>query len=291
MGIITQVVLPLAVAYIMFAMGLALVGDDFKRVVLKPRAFAVGVVCQMVLMPLIALGLALFWTEALGLSPVMAVGVMLLAAVPGGITSNMLTYLAKGDTALSISLTAVISIVSVLTIPFIVNFAIDLFLGQEAVHLPLLRTVIGIFAITTVPVLIGMAVNRWAPAIANRLEPLARLSATIVFALIVVVAVVSEWDLLRDNFAEVGGVVLALNLTTMAAGWAIAKAMRLERGARIAISLEMGLQNGTLAVFVAATLLGNEALIVPAGVYALVMFFTSGVLVARIAHRAPAAAA
>lgn len=285
MGVLTQVVLPLALAFMMFAMGLALVAEDFRRVAVQPKAFAVGAVCQMLLLPLIALALVLGWQASFGLDPLLAVGFLVLAACPGGVTSNLLTHLAKGDTALSISLTAVISLASVVTIPFIVNFAIDLFLGREAVHLPLGETVAGIFAITTVPVLIGMAVRRWAPAVALRAEPPARLVAAGLFVLIVAGAVVAEWDLLQANFADVGAAVLALNLTTMAMGWSVARALRLDRRAGIAISLETGLQNGTLAIFVAATLLGSEAMIVPAGVYSLIMFFTAGAFVAALLRR------
>jgi BASS family bile acid:Na+ symporter len=290
MGALTQIVLPLALAFMMFAMGLALVADDFRRVAVQPKAFAVGAVCQMVFLPAIALALALAWQAAFGLDPVMAVGLMILAACPGGVTSNLLTHLAKGDTALSISLTAVISLASVFTIPFIVNFAIGLFLGQEAVHLPLGQTVAGIFAITTIPVLLGMAVRRWAPASALRAEPPARIVAAGLFVLIVAGAVAAEWDLLTANFADVGAGVLALNLATMAMGWSVARAARLDRRAGIAISLETGLQNGTLAIFVAATLLGSEAMIVPAGVYSLIMFFTAGAFVAALLRRPEAAA-
>jgi BASS family bile acid:Na+ symporter len=290
MGAITQVVLPLALAFMMFSMGLALVADDFRRVVVQPKAFAVGAVCQMLILPLIALALVLAWQRVFGLDPVLAVGFMILAACPGGVTSNMLTHLAKGETALSISLTAVISLASVFTIPFVVNLAIDLFLGREAVHLPLGETVAGIFAITTVPVLLGMAVRRWAPALARRAEPPARVVATALFVLIVAGAVVAEWDLLRTHFLDLGAAVLALNLATMTMGWSVARAARLDRRAGIAISLETGLQNGTLAIFVAATLLGSEAMIVPAGVYSLIMFFTAGAFVAALVRR-PALAA
>lgn len=290
MDAITQIVLPLALAFMMFAMGLSLVVDDFRRVVVQPRGFAVGAVSQMLFLPVVAFAVVLGWQAAFGLDPVLAVGFLILAACPGGVTSNLLTHLAKGDTALSISLTAVISLVSVVTIPLIVNLAIDVFLGQEAVHLPVGRTVAGIFAITTVPVLIGMAVRRWAATVALRVEPACRHVATALFVLVVLGAVASQWALVRDSFAEVGATVLALNVATMAMGWSLARALRLDRRSGIAISLETGLQNGTLAIFVAATLLGNQAMIVPAGVYSLVMFFTAGAFVAAVLRRSPATA-
>ncbi|WP_119166433.1 bile acid:sodium symporter family protein [Algihabitans albus] len=285
MDIVTQVVLPLALAFMMFSMGLALVLDDFRRVVLRPKAFVIGALCQMLFLPLIALAVVLGWQAAFGLDPVLAVGFLILAACPGGVTSNLLTHLAKGDTALSISLTATISLASVITLPFIVNFGIDLFLGREAAHLPLGETVAGIFAITTIPVLLGMALRRWASTTALRLEPAARVLATALFVLIVIGAVAAEWDLVRRSFGDVGAAVLTLNLATMALGWTVARAARLDRRAGIAISLETGLQNGTLAIFVAATLLGNEAMIVPAGIYSLVMFFTAGAFVAALIRR------
>ncbi len=273
MGLITQLFLPLSLAFIMFAMGLTLVPDDFRRVLVEPKAFAVGAVSQMLVLPAIAFGLVVLWP----IDPVLAVGVMILAACPGGVTSNLLTHLVRGDTALSISLTAVISLASVVTIPVIVNFALRWFLGEGGVELPVARSVIGIFLITTVPVVIGMAVRAKWTAWTTRFEPLARRIATALFVVIVLGAIASQRENLVEFFAQVGPLMLVLNLVMMAVGWYAAVLFRLGEYRGRAISLECGLQNGTMAIFVAATLLGDEVMMMPGAIYGLLMFVTAGV--------------
>lgn len=281
MGLITQLFLPLSLAFIMFAMGLSLVPDNFRRVLVEPKAFAVGAASQMVLLPLVAFGLASVWQ----LSPELAVGVMILAACPGGVTSNLLTHLVRGDTALSISLTAVISLASVFTIPFIVNFSLHHFAGASGVELPLARSIIGIFLITTVPVIIGMAVRaKWTVA-AMHYEPWARRAATVLFVIIVLGAIASQRENLVAYAAEVGPVMLVLNLVMMAAGWYLAVLLGLGPYQGKAISLECGLQNGTMAIFVAATLLENEVMMMPGAIYGVLMFVTAGVWVGLIFRR------
>lgn len=280
MGLVTDILLPISLAVIMASMGLALVPGDFARVVKAPRAFAVGAVGQILLLPLLAFALALAWLALFDPPPALAMGFVLLAACPGGVTSNLLTHLARGDTALSISLTAVISVSSVATIPMIVGLGLALIMGADAPPLSLGETVAGIFAITTVPVALGMAARHFRPETALRLEPAARKIAAGLFVLIVAGAVAAEWDLLVAHFADIGPPVLILNLAAMAMGALIARAARLARPREIAIALETGLQNGTLAIFVGITLIGDELMIVPAGVYSLIMFATAGAYVA-----------
>ncbi len=281
MGILTEVFLPLSLAFIMFSMGLALTVGDFRRVVVQPKAFAIGAVAQVILLPVIAYVIVLLWP----IDPTLAVGVMILAACPGGVTSNLLTHLAKGDTALSVTLTAVISVVGVVTIPFIVNFALSQFAGAtEDVALPIGRTIFSIFLITTVPVAIGMAVKRLVNRFAGSLEPVARIISTVLFIVIVLGAIAKEWGNLPGYFAEAGSITLVLNLIMMVLGFYIARAFVLGRRQGIAISLETGLQNATLTIFIAATLLGDVRLAIPGAIYGLLMFVTAGVFVVASAR-------
>ena len=280
MNVVTDVVLPLALAFIMLSMGLSLTPADFVRVVRRPHAALIGLTAQIVLLPLLAFALVVAWGAAWVMDPSLAVGFLIIAACPGGVTSNLLTHLARGDTALSISLTAVTSVVSSITIPLIVTAAMAWFLGADAPPLPLVGTIAGIFAIVTVPVLIGMAIKAVVPRLADRIEPACRHTAAALFVLIVVAAVIVEWPLLIAHFDEIGPPVLILNLACMAMGWALARSARLGRDQAVAITLEAGLQNGTLAVLIAATFLGSDLMVVPGGVYSLVMFFTAGAYVA-----------
>lgn len=283
MGLITQLFLPLSLAFIMFAMGLTLVPDNFRRVALQPKAFAVGATSQVLVLPLVAFVLVLLWP----VEPALAVGVMILAACPGGVTSNLLTHLVRGDTALSISLTAVISLLSVVTIPLIVNFALYWFTDDAGVELPIARSIIGIFLITTVPVVLGMLVRAWRSDWTQRVEPRFRQAATVLFVVIVLGAIFAQRENLVEYAAAVAPLMLVLNLLMMAVGWYAAKLFRLGEYQGKAISLECGLQNGTMAIFIAATLLQNETMMMPGAIYGLLMFATSGAWVGWMARRVP----
>ena len=270
---VTQVLLPVSLAFIMFSLGLALVLDDFKRVVARPKDFAVGAFSQIVLLPAVAFVLVLVWP----MDPVLKVGVMILAACPGGVTSNLMTYLARGDTALSVSLTAVISVISVVTLPLIVGGSIVYFMDAEtAPEMSVGRTIVGVFLITTVPVAIGMAVRGVWPSFAVAFERRARIVATVLFVLIILGAILSERENLVSYFVQAGPPTLVLNLVMMALAFVLATGLGLGVPQRTAITLECGLQNGTLAIFVAVTLLGNTAMSVPGGIYSLLMFVTAG---------------
>lgn len=278
MDIVTQVILPLTLAFIMFAMGLSLVVDDFKRVLSLPKAFLIGAFLQIFSLPILAFLITKAWVSSGTIDPALAVGMIIIAACPGGVTSNLMTHLGKGDTALSISLTAVISVLSVVTIPLIVNFGYYSFMGSEHNSpLPIFSTIIGIFCITTVPVALGMLVKAKKEQIADNFEPLARRIATFLFGIIVGVAVFKKWDLFVENFASVGLVTLSLNVATMIFAWFVAKVTGLAEKQRIAITLECGLQNGTLAIMIAATFLKNETMMLPGGIYSLLMFATGGI--------------
>ncbi len=280
-NIVTQVFLPLSLAFIMFSLGLALVAADFKRVLVQPKDFIIGAISQVIILPAIAFGLVSVWT----LEPALAVGVMILAASPGGVTSNLMTHLAKGDTALSVSLTAVISLLGVVTLPLIVGFAITNFMGSAAPEISVLRISGGVFAITVVPVLIGMAVRHYWTNFAIGFERWAKIIASVLFVVIIIGAALSVRDNIAAFFVQAGPVTLVLNVVMMTVAFFIANITGLGVRQRTAITLECGLQNGTLAIFVAVTLIGNQTMMVPGGIYSLLMFATAGIYLLPIFRR------
>jgi BASS family bile acid:Na+ symporter len=265
---VTDKLLPLALACIMFVLGLGLTVADFARVFRQPRAIAAGLLSQMVLLPLLGFVVALLF----GLPSEMAVGLMLLAACPGGASAGLITKLAQGETALSISLTAITSVLAVVTVPLIVDFALRHFTGVGvAVSLPILDVVRGVFLITTVPVALGMLLRHRRPAFTARIEPMAGRLATGLFVVIVVATFVSQRQSLIDHFASTGPAALALCILTMATGFGIGALARLDRRGRIAIAVESGLQNAALAIFIAVSVLKIPAMAVPGVIYALLM--------------------
>ena len=269
---IIQIFLPLSLAFIMFSVGLELAIEDFKRVAVQSKDFVVGAFSQLVLLPFVAFVLLSFWS----IEPALAVGVMIIAACPGGVTSNLMTYLARGDTALSVSLTAIISLLTVVTLPLIVSFSITHFMdAATAPTISIGNTIIGVFSITTVPVIIGMVVNRYAPAFARKFERIARIIASVLFVVIIIGAIASERANVVDYFKQAGPVTLILNLIMMALAISITKIGRLGDRQKTAITLECGLQNGTLAIFVAVTLIGSKTMMVPGAIYSLLMFPTA----------------
>lgn len=279
MGIVTDVFLPLALAFIMFALGLGLTFDDFARVAKAPRDFLVGAASQLILLPAVAFVLVSLWS----LPPELALGVMIIAAAPGGVTSNILTAFARGDVALSISLTAVISLVCVVTIPFIVVFAHGQFMGGDAVgNVSVGKTAIGVFVIVTVPVLLGLVVRRLAAGFAVRFEAVANRISTILFIIVLAGAIFKEKDNIAAYFAQAGLVTLALNVSMMALACLIARIFASGQKQRIAISIECGLQNGTLAIAVATLLFGGGLVAVPAATYSLIMFATALIYIALL---------
>jgi BASS family bile acid:Na+ symporter len=286
-SVLTAVLLPLALFIIMLGMGLGLTVDDFKRVVVEPRAMVLGLLAQLVMLPLVGLGLAI----AFPLSPELSVGVMVLAACPGGPTSNLISYLVRGNVALSISLTAISSLVTVFTIPLVVNGAMQFFMGTGSdLQLPFGNTVLQIAVITLVPVSLGMVLHRLAPVGAARLEAGVKWLSLGFLGLIIAGLLVQERQNVVDFFVQVGLVTLTLNVVTMALGYAIGLAGQLPIPSRKAIAVEVGIQNGTLAIAVASapTLLNQPTLAIPAAIYSLLMFVTSAVfavLVRRIPDR------
>lgn len=270
-NLFTAVLLPLALAIVMLGMGLSLVPEDFKRITRYPKAVAVGSVCQLLLLPL----LGALVTLVVPMQPAIAVGLIVLAVCPGGPSSNLLTYLAKGDVALSVTLTAVSSIVTVFTIPVFTSLALQHFLGERAaIALPIGPTIVQIFLITLLPIAIGMAVRSRFPQTARRLEKqMSRLAAGLL-GLIILLLLVREGSKLPGFLVQVGLGVLLLNLLAMLVGFLAGKLFRLPPMQQICIAIEVGIQNGTLAIAITAGLLNNADMAVPAAVYSLLMYLT-----------------
>ena len=272
MGIIT-VILSLALAFIMFALGLGLTGSDFLRVVKQPRDFFVGALSQIVLLPIIAFMLVKIWPIA----PELAIGVMIIAAAPGGVTSNILTSFAKGDVALSISLTAIISLLCVITVPFIVFKSVSLLTGSNIIQdVSLIDVAQKMFLIVTVPVILGMLFKRFAPEMASKLEPIAKKISTGLFVLVLLGAIAKQRENIIPYFAQAGLITLALNVIMMLVAYYLAQLLASGVQQKICITIECGLQNGTLAIVVATLIFGEESLeMIPAATYSLIMFATS----------------
>lgn len=270
-SLLTNLLLPLALGVIMFGLGLGLTVDDFRRVARYPRAVLVGLALQTGVLPWVALGLAL----AFRLPPELGVGLMLLAASPGGATANIYSHLAHGDVALNITLTAINSLLCLVTLPVILNLSLEYFLGAGQYVPPPVRKIVEVAVIIVLPVAIGMAVRRFAPGFAKRMEKPVRLLSVLVLALLIVAAVAQAWSTLLAWFAVVGLACLLFNLASMGAGYTAPLALRLPRKQAVAIAMEIGIHNGTLAIFIALNVLGNAAMSVPAAVYSLLMFFTA----------------
>lgn len=271
--LLTNLLLPLALGVIMFGLGLSLTTDDFKRVARYPRAVLVGLFLQTGVLPWAALALALLFK----LPPELAVGLMLLAASPGGATANIYSHLAHGDVALNITLTAINSVLCLVTLPIILNLSLEYFLGAGQYVPPPVQKIVEVAMIIVLPVAIGMAVRAFAPVFASRMEKPVRLLSVIVLALLIVAAVAQAWSTLLKWFAVVGLACLLFNLISMAVGYAAPRALRLPKKQAVAISMEIGIHNGTLAIFIALNVLQNAAMSIPAAIYSLAMFFTAAV--------------
>lgn len=267
----TEILLPLALAVVMLGMGLSLVPKDFQRITRDPIAVAVGTICQVLLLPLIGVLITVF----VPMQSAIAVGFIVLAVCPGGPSSNLITYLAKGDVALSVTLTAFSSIITVFTIPIFTNLALQYFMGQNAaISLPIKQTMLQIFLIALLPIAIGMGIRHQFPNTAKRIEKqMSRLAAGLL-ALIVVLILIREGSKLPGFIVQVGIGVLLLNLLATLAGFWVGKLFRLPLTQRICIAIEVGIQNGTLAIAITAGLLNNLDMAVPAAVYSLLMYIT-----------------
>jgi len=281
--IISKVFLPLSLAIIMLGMGMTLVPADFTRIIKYPKAILIGLTNQLIFLPIIGFSLAI----AFNLNPVMAVGLMILASCPGGPTSNLITQVCRGNIALSVTLTAVASIVSILTIPFILSYALEYFGNNTDViiKLPIFDTIIQIMGITVIPISIGMLIRKYNPNFAKRMEKPMRIASTVIFILVFIAVLAANADKLIEGMKAAGIVTLVLNIATMGIGYLTARLFNLNLKNTISITIESGIQNGTLALVIATSILNNVEMGIPIGAYAIWMFLTGGILMWQFGKR------
>ncbi len=271
MEVVTKIA-PIALALIMLALGLGLTGQDFIRVVKQPKDFLVGLVCQLILLPIIAFLLLKIFNLPLEI----ALGVMIIAAAPGGVTSNVLTKFANGDVALSISLTAIISLISIISVPFIVFTSAELLEVQEiSKEISMIGISMKMFLVVTLPVLIGMLIRKFATNFVMSKSQLIERISVLLFVIVFAAIWVEEWQNIMGYIKQAGLITLVLNIVMMFIGYYVAKFLASGVSQRKSISLECGLQNGTLAVFVASQLFTDITYLIPTATYAIVMFLTS----------------
>lgn len=273
---ISTIVLAIGLIVIMLGMGLSLVAEDFKRIVVYPKAILLGLTNQLIILPLIGFAVCVLFS----LSPDIAIGIMILAACPGGPTSNLIAHLAKGDLALSVSLTAISSLVTIISIPFIVNFALVYFLAEgQIIQLNIVQSIMQIFVIIVIPIGIGMILRRYKEDFAKKMANPVRKASGILLAIIIIGIVIKEKQNLIPYFKQAGLAALMLNVATMFVGYYSSKLFRLINKQAISISIESGIQNGTLAISIAVVLLQNSALAIAPAIYSLLMFFTGGLII------------
>ena len=272
----TTVFLPIALGVIMLGLGLSLTVADFTRVVRYPRATVIALVCQILILPAICLGLVLLFD----LDPPLAVGMMLLAASPGGTTANLFSHLARGDVALNITLTAINSILAVITLPIVVNLALNGFMeGEDAIGLQVDKLA-QVFAIVLIPVAIGMLIRNRAPEFATRLHKPVRIASILVLVSVIAVAVFQERDNVGGYLQSVGILALVFCIVSLAIGYTVPRAFHVPRGQAVASSFEIGVHNSTLAITIALSpaLLDSAEMAIPAAVYGILMFLPAGLL-------------
>ena len=267
---------PISLALIMLALGMGLTVQDFTRVIKQPGDFIVGLICQLVFLPIIAFALVFI----LDVPVELAVGLMIIAAAPGGVTSNILTKFANGDVALSISLTAVISLLSILTVPFIIFKSIDLLNASANTNeISMIGISIKMFLVVTLPVILGMIIRRFANNFVSSNEKIIQTISFILFLIVLLGAIIQERSNIIPYLMKAGTITLLLNIIMMMIGFYVGKFFATGIKQRKCISLECGLQNGTLAIFVATQIFNDVTYIIPAAIYSLIMFATSLIFV------------
>ncbi len=268
---LTQVILPISLFFIMFGMGITLRPLDFKKIFKSPKVVAIGICAQMLLLPLIALIIAI----ALKLPPEIAIGLIIIALAPGGATSNMFTYLSKGDVSLSITLTAIVSLIAPFSIPILAGLSMGYFMGgSTAFSLPVGKTIIQLLVITVIPVVFGMFVlSRW-ENLAKKIEPILKWLSILFLILIIILIILKNNADMFSYFSQAGLATFVLNLAALMMGYQLSIFAKLSHPQAVTIGFEVGIQNGTLALFVAGTLIGNNVMMIPAVTYSLIMFFS-----------------
>ncbi len=263
--------LPIALAIIMLGLGLHLRVDDFRRIWREPRAMLIGLGCQVILLPALCFGLV----KAFAMPPELAVGMMLLAASPGGTTANLYSHLFKGDVALNISLTAINSVLAIVSIPIIVNLALELFMGQQQ-YVPLqFRKTLEVIVLILAPVAIGMLINAKFPAVSRKMDKPVKIASALILLVLILAILLRERAHMADYFRQAGLAALIFNLASLFIGYYVGRLTRLGEGQSRAIAFEIGIHNGTLAIYLALAVLNNSAMSVPAAIYSLIMFFTA----------------
>jgi BASS family bile acid:Na+ symporter len=282
MNFVTDVILPLALAFIMFTLGLGLSISDFSNVFKKPKNFLIGLVSQLIFLPIVGLILVIIWPLPIEI----AIGVMLIAAAPGGVTSNILTFFARGDVALSVSLTAVMSLLSAVSVPIVLAISIGL-IGDSSLpeSISLTGIALSMFLIVTLPVLLGMGVRSFLNSLTLKIEKSARFISTLLFVLVLLGAILAERENVVSYFAQTGLVVLVLNILMMLIAFYWSGLFGTGISQKKAIAIECGLQNGTLAIFVGTTVFGGGLYIIPAATYSLIMYLTSLLFIYFIKNR------
>ena len=284
-ALISGVLLPASLGIIMLGLGMTLHPSDFARILRQPKPVLIGLGVQMLLLTAVCFGLCLL----LKLPPELAVGMMLLAAAPGGASANIYSHLAGGDVALNITLTAVNSLLCLLSLPLIVGFSLAYFMAADQAVPPPFGKIIEVGLIILVPVAIGMGIRRTWPQLSDRVEKPLRVFSVLLLALLVVLTMIQQWQLLAEYAAIIGLACVLFNVLSLLIGYAVPLALKLPRRQAIAIAMEIGIHNGTLALFVAFTVLENSVMAVPAAFYSISMFITAGLFAAWLNRPARAA--
>ena len=273
---ISNAILALSLIIIMFGMGLSLKMKDFVQVFSKPKAIFIGLFCQLIILPIVGFILIRVFT----LSPEIAIGIIIISACPGGPTSNLITHLANGDTALSVSLTAISSIITLVSIPFIINLGLQQVLGETTnIQLDVAQTILQVFIIVILPVGLGMLIKDKKPKFAFKMEKPVKKASGIFFVVVLLAIIIKERALLMTHIQEAGLVTITLNIVTMSIGYFLGYVFNLPLKQRISISIEGGIQNGTLGISIATLLLNNTAYAISPAVYGTLMFLTAGLFI------------
>lgn len=273
-----------SLALVMFGLGLSLGVADFKRLLHHPKAVLIALLLQAVLLPAACYGIVV----GLGLAPVYAVGLMLLAASPGGVSANLFSHLFGGNVAMNISLTAINTLLSIVTLPLIANFAINAFIRSGQVVPLQVGKVIEVIGVVLVPVAIGMVVAAKNPGFARRMEKPFKIFSALVLAAFAVIAIAKEWKALTESFSSIGPAVVSFNLASLLAGYYLSRAAGLDKPLATAISFEIGIHNSTLSLFIALSVLNNFQLALPSAIYSVVMYLTATLFGALVLRRGPA---
>jgi bile acid:Na+ symporter, BASS family len=286
-SVISNVILPLAIAVIMITLGMTLTVADFRRVISQPKQVAVGTLCQLILLPVLGFVIA----SVFPLGPVYAVSIILLAASPGGVTSNLIVHAADGDRALSVTLTAISNMLAWLTIPLLLGFAYTTYgNGALDIDFPVASTMVQVAALTVIPVLIGMSIRNWKPDFAENSKRWSKIFASGFLFLVILALVIQNWDVIVRDGPRFAPAFILLNIAALVIGYYVAKLAGINQVQSTTISIEMGLQNSTLAITVALTILNNNEMAVIPGLYAIWMYVTGFALAFWMARRNAASA-